>query len=351
MPLHWPWSRPTQRTTECLVFSLGPDRLDWVTGQAHGTHARLTGHGRLPRDPHRQADWQRSLRQIGRKGCDTAAVLAPESYQMLQIEAPAVPSDEMRAAARWRIKDLIDSHIDDVTLDVLRLGLPASQVQGQPQMFVVTSTNADVAASSSVADDAGWRLTTIDVADLALRNLQAAAAAAMDLEDRATACLSQHGNTGLLTICAGGELFYSRRLDWDASLAERAAQPVARAPSPNGHHDGSDEPGYGLLGTELTGFATELGGDSPPRMVIELQRSFDVWERSWPDLPLALLMLHPEPALAQASVAGYLQDALGLRVVPLNLAAELDGLDDQPDTPQPAPALLGTLLRMTGVRA
>ena len=40
------------------------------------------------------------------------------SYALLLVEAPDVPATELRAAIRWRVKDLIDFHIDDAVIDV-----------------------------------------------------------------------------------------------------------------------------------------------------------------------------------------------------------------------------------------
>ncbi|NQZ53052.1 MAG: hypothetical protein HRT93_02240 [Piscirickettsiaceae bacterium] len=48
-------------------------------------------------------------------------ILNPDDYQILQIDAPEVPKQELSTALRWHIKDLIDFHIDDVVLDHLEL--------------------------------------------------------------------------------------------------------------------------------------------------------------------------------------------------------------------------------------
>ena len=56
-------------------------------------------------------------------------VLNPDEYQFLQVEKPQVDKQELQAALRWHIKDLIDYHIDDVVLDYLALPLDGLSLQ------------------------------------------------------------------------------------------------------------------------------------------------------------------------------------------------------------------------------
>ncbi len=64
---------------------------------------------------------------LERSRCTT--VLDASEYSLLLTEAPDVPPDELRAAIRWRIKDLIDFHINDATLDVF--DLPGEKAAGR----------------------------------------------------------------------------------------------------------------------------------------------------------------------------------------------------------------------------
>src|SRR4051812_38897392 len=45
-----------------------------------------------------------------------ANLLGAREYQMLAVEAPNVQPDELKAAVRWRLKDMLDFHVDDATL-------------------------------------------------------------------------------------------------------------------------------------------------------------------------------------------------------------------------------------------
>ena len=58
---------------------------------------------------------------LKRSRCTTA--LDPGEYNLLLTEAPEVPDEELRAAIRWRIKDIVDFPIQNATIEVFdRLG-------------------------------------------------------------------------------------------------------------------------------------------------------------------------------------------------------------------------------------
>lgn len=344
--MRWPWQH-SETPAERLAFSLHPDRLHWAVLDLRRNPPGLARFGVLPL-PVGDADARsRAVRALGLPAARAIAVLPLTDYQMLQIEAPAVPPEELKAAARWRIKDMVNTHVDDVTLDVMHAGSP--QDLNHHQLFVVAAGNEAIKATSLLAQASGLRLAVIDIVDTAQRNLHTRAAARQDLSDRATACLMVHGAHGLLTICIADELFYSRRLEWDPTLAQVAAQSGEAVATPSAPL----EPALAESGLQWAGnaLAYELGGpqemaDVTPRLVVELQRSFDVWERSWPDQPVAQLLVHT--GHGSPAMASYLQGLLGLRVQALDLAQALPGAEQGGDwggEHQACLPLLGALLR------
>jgi MSHA biogenesis protein MshI len=116
------------------------------------------------------ADFQRRLR-AGPAGTRRRRVPLADS-QLLQIEAPAVKPEELKAAARWHIKDQIDGWLDELTLDVMVVG----DLQPRPnrQLFVVAARNEVIRAAAEGAQAVGLELGVIDVAETSQRNLQTA---------------------------------------------------------------------------------------------------------------------------------------------------------------------------------
>ena len=176
---------------------------------------------------------------------------------------------------------------------------------------------------------------------MAQRNLQSAFSPD---PGQANAALMLHGAQCLLTICANGELFYTRRLEWRPEwLAARRAPPEAAH---------IDRPLSNFSDLDIVDYSDEgnAGGpgaaDDAPPLVIELQRSFDVWERSWPDLPLKQLLVHADDS-TQALVE-LLEPVLSMAVEALDVNARFEGLDAAAGSPATATAvipLLGALLR------
>lgn len=321
--MQWPWQR-TPPSSARLAFRLSPEGLAWLIADTADHAFQVLQCGLVGRDAAAA-----TLRQLQPLPGEAIGLLELGDYQLLQVDAPPVPAEELRAAARWRIREMVDTHVDEVTIDVLRVGRPRNGA-AQP-LFVVAARNQAVRGMGGLTQGAPWDLSVIEVPDTTQRNLQSAAAARLDLLDRATACLVRYGDTCLLTISAGGELYYSRRLDWDERLLQLRGAP-----------DTEPEPALPMA-FELDG----LGVSDPSlRLLTELQRSFDVWERSWPDLPLALMCI--EVGAASAEVAEALQEQLGLRVLPLALDAGLSlGVlaSAGPAVRDACQPLLGALLR------
>ena len=313
----WPWQRRTtpQGTLAC---SIDGDTLAWVQAEGPpGRPGRVLAAGLEPLAANSsQGSWR------NRPAGALIAVVPLHASQLLQVEAPPVPPEELRAAARWRIKDLVDGALDDYTIDVMPVG--SGPARGARAIFVAAARNAEVRRVVEWAEAAGRPLHAVDVAETTQRNLQTTAAAAEGLSGRATAALLRHGAQCLLTLCVDGELHDTRRLA--AELLDEAGAGAGTGPSPLLDDPSAPLPpdwdyvDYGAL--------PEAGAPAPSseRLLAELQRSFDVWERSHPQLPLAALWLGTgagDPAICAA-----LAPALGLRVLPLNPPALLPGLEE-----------------------
>lgn len=140
---------------------------------------------------------------------DVSTVLAPGEYQMLLVEAPNVPIDEMKTAVRWKIKDGLNYHIDDATVDMVRI--PASKYgSGRPQsLYAIAAANGIVQERIRLFEEAKLGLDVIDIPEMAQRNI----AALFERDDRALVLLAFDEYGGLMTFTAGGELYLSRRIE------------------------------------------------------------------------------------------------------------------------------------------
>lgn len=209
-------------------------------------------------------------------------VLDASDYSLLLTEAPDVPREELRSAIRWRIKDLVDFHLDDATIDVFDVDSPRARAK-QRAMYAVVAKNSAIRWRVDLCDAAGVQLDVIDIPEMAQRNI----AAVLPEDARGLAMLAFTPSHGLLTITRQGELYLSRRLD---------------------------------LGTEqLQG---PQGIDFFQQVVLEVQRSLDYYDSHFQQPPVVQLTLAPSAA-AVPRLTEFLGENLGIKVAAMNLGAHL----------------------------
>nr|WP_315221781.1 agglutinin biogenesis protein MshI [uncultured Duganella sp.] len=136
-------------------------------------------------------------------------MLSGGEYQMLTVDAPNVPQDELKTAVRWRLKDMLDFHVDDATIDVLDIPVDPNAPSRAHSMFAIAARNALIQARQGLFAEAKVELNVIDIPEMAQRNISAL----LETEGRGLAMLSFDGDGGLLTITFKGELYLSRRID------------------------------------------------------------------------------------------------------------------------------------------
>ena len=136
------------------------------------------------------------------------SVLEPASYQLLLVEAPDVPEEELRAAVRWRIKDLIDFHVDDAVIDVFEM--PSHSRGGQAKMMYTVAARAEsVRKQVDLIGNAGFSLEAIDIPELCLRNV----ADRIEEDGRGVALLYLSEDQGLLIVVRQGVMYLTRRIE------------------------------------------------------------------------------------------------------------------------------------------
>lgn len=214
-----------------------------------------------------------------------ATLLGGRDYQMLALEAPNVQPDELKAAVRFRLKDLLDFHVDDATIDVLDIPADKNASSRAHLMFTVAARNAVIEGRQKLFAAAKVGLDIIDIPEMAQRNLSAM----LEPEGRGLAMLSFNDDGGLLTVTFGAELYLSRRID--VSVEHIMEQDAERR---NATFD---------------------------KITLELQRSLDHFDRQFHYVTVAKLVLAPLPS---AALHDYLSSNLYMPVDALNLASLLD---------------------------
>lgn len=272
------WLRREAKIPGWLAASVGPDGLDFAHGRAVSAGKPMVGaYGSHPvGDDRDRLQKLAGELQLDHYRCST--LLRAGEYQLLQVEAPNVPQAELRSAIRWRVKDLIDFHLDDATLDVL--DIPPDAAPGAARshlMYAVAARNEIIQGRIREFQDARIPLQVIEIPETAQRNI----AALCEADGRGIALLYLARDWGLLTINFRSELYLARRL----------------------------EIGLG----QLTAGA-ESGAE---RLALEIQRTLDHFERQFRQVAVARLLLAPMPA--GEGLQAFLQGRLGIPVQALDL--------------------------------
>jgi MSHA biogenesis protein MshI len=224
-------------------------RIRGAKAQVSSYAARELGEGRLSLD--------RATRDYGLGGRACSTMLRPGEYDIVQVEAPNVPRAEMKSALRWKVKDLVSYPMDEATIDFLEIPPEEGSAEGRSQqLHAVLARNELLQARVRKFDDAGIALSVIDIPDTAQRNI-----AALYEEERGVALIYFGRNAGLLTISHRGELYLTRRLE---------------------------------LGVEELAGDVEFDDGGPhERVVLEIQRTLDHFERQFRYVAVGKLLLAP----------------------------------------------------------
>jgi MSHA biogenesis protein MshI len=358
--MRWPWQR--SHSTDQLVLCWSGKTFAFVQARRQGdsSHQILAMGVEHQGGDDREA-FVRRLQGLGFKGSRATFMLRSDQYQLLQIDTPAVPPEELRSAARYQVREMLQTHVDDVTIDVIQVG--NGQHKGTGHSFVVAATNAVVKDVLDLAAMLDYKVSVIDIQETAQRNLQSALARRDGSLERANAALILiDGQQAVLTISASEELFYTRRFDVpDGFLSGTWGQGVEVVAPVDGFTPVEEYvPDYGLgdvaFGDSLLASqasqvtphsASQIDDEKAQRLVVEVQRSLDVWDRTWSNLPLSGLRVFA--GARSAELATWLTLQLGQAVTPLDVSSMFLGFDaaSGPDQSLCLP-LLGVLLRAEG---
>ncbi|MBB3168768.1 MSHA biogenesis protein MshI [Simiduia aestuariiviva] len=235
-------------------------------------------------------------------GCNL--VLEPEHYQLFMMEAPKVPDEELREAIKWKVKDLINFPLEEAVIDVMPLPEDCGR-EGQKLVYAVVAKREFIKPAIAAVLDAKLTLNSIDIDEMSARNLALAAAPG----PRGVALVHINEGQGAMTLVKEDCLYLSR------SFALK--------------YQG------GLL------------DDLPVEaLILELQRSFDYYERQLGQVPPAQICLFGEHVTADKITEELRKAFWGVEFSVLSIA-ELVAPDDQYDEAilQHCAAVIGASLR------
>lgn len=183
-------------------------------------------------------------------------VLNVDQYNIVQIDKPNLPDNEVKPALRWKLKGLLDYSVEQAVVDGIDVPVDPTYANRQPLMLAICAKKVTVSEVGNQLTDAGFNLRSVDVHALVQRNI----AHLLEHEDRALVMLSILPRGCLLTFTAKGELYHTRVIELDRDFL-----------------NGRDEI-----------FRTNFD-----KLVLELQRSMDSFDRQFPYLSINRMVVAP----------------------------------------------------------
>jgi MSHA biogenesis protein MshI len=203
-------------------------------------------------------------------------VLEDDEYQLLTIDAPPVPEDEMAEAVKWKIKDLLQFPVNEAVIDVFLQ--ENSQVEGKYIANVVVAHKALINKKKQQVESFGLQLGAIDIPELVYRNYIESS----EHSEKNIALVLIKKNSGKLVVVKNGCVYFSRSF------------PV--------HYNGG------------------LFDDLPEtEIVLELQRSLDYYERQLKHaIPTDIIFIGEN--IVEDKITSIIKDSLNQNVLVESIA-------------------------------
>ncbi|MGJ8691098.1 MAG: hypothetical protein ACSHW0_01305 [Thalassotalea sp.] len=145
---------------------------------------------------------------------DCELILSAKYYQIVQVDKPKVPDNELHAALKWQIKDLVTIPADDMTLDYF----DGPTLAGADKINVVCAQTSKLKPLVEVLHKNNLRLIKITTEEFAFVELLKSAQGANLL-------VAQQPNEDIvILIIQNGCLYFYRRLRGFANIGQRSEE-------------------------------------------------------------------------------------------------------------------------------
>lgn len=219
------------------------------------------------------------------EGVPCSWILQPDKYQLFLMDELPVPAAEFQAAVRWKIKSMLTFPIEDAVID--SFPIPLQKTNDPHKMIMVVATRISFLQTYlNAIQESGLDLTTIDIQELALRNITSL----YENDEKTTALIYLQEKNSHLIITCQKLLYFQRQLEFGLSSATNIAN----------------------LDVE------KKSNPQLDKVALELQRSFDYYQTQWRQSPPARIFLAASELSVQ-SIANYFAQRLAMSVQVLDI--------------------------------
>jgi len=228
---------------------------------------------------------EKLVKELDLDGKQVSYVLSPQDYHLHLVEAPKVEAEELRAAVRWKVKDLLDMKVEDAAIDVFQV--PKEAYRGRDMVYVVASQKSRVKNLVEMVTSASLEMAVIDIPELVMNNITR-----RFLDDSNGVAFMDLRRTGsTMNISLAGDMYLTRRINTqlDPEVMRSAEWPGLK-----------------------------------DRLVLEIQRSLDYYE-SQMGRPQITRIVVAQRQHDTKELTDELNELLAAQVTPLNLSDHMQG--------------------------
>ena len=221
------------------------------------------------------------LDKAGLFGQSAHVVLHPDMYKLYFVDRPEVEEEELSEAVRWKIKDLVDSPLDELVVDAF--SLPDDAYGGnQKKAYAVAIERSRMDSIVSMLENNGVTILDISISELAVENI----VNRFKTDVGGAAILRMRNAGGTLNLSDGGFLYLTRSLECGISMIETGQEDVRQ--------DGLDS------------------------LLLEVQRSLDFYESQLGKGRVRKFLMAPT-RVPHTKIDDYLKSNLGVKVESLDV--------------------------------
>lgn len=140
-------------------------------------------------------------------------VLSAQQSQIVQIDKPNIPDNELKDALKWQIKDLVSVDPNDMVLDYFDAPTTAGGIE---KIHVVCATRSELAPYVEQLIDDGFTVKSITIEEFAFASL------VPESDDACLLVCQQPNEEILLLIVKQNKLYFYRRLRGMANIASKS---------------------------------------------------------------------------------------------------------------------------------
>ena len=226
------------------------------------------------------------IKQYKLKKYPCTLVLDTSYYDLYQLPAPSVEDNELNAAMRWRLKDLIAYPVADAVIDVFRIPVTAHR---EAKVYVAVASKSCIQSAVDLIHKSGLRIQAIDIEQLSLLGL----IEKIETQKKGLAVLTMGQQSGSISLYHDNHLFLTRKIDLGLERIES-------------------------MQTSDADHAQLLEQIYDP-IILELQRSLDFYESEFARPPISRLLVAPRHPILQG-LCDHASSNFGIDASFINLA-------------------------------